>query len=91
MEKEHPCLTEAKQILKGRKIIDVFYMDDEEMKEAMWYKRPIQLRLDNDTIITVSMDDEGNDGGALHYCTNAYIYEGKPQKEPKMGVIPVLS
>jgi len=54
--------------LVGRKIVKVEYLPEMLMKEWGWYKRPITLELDNDTILIVQMDDEGNDGGAL--CTN---------------------
>jgi hypothetical protein len=40
-------------------------MSNEETKSMDWYKRPIVIRLDNGTMLFPSMDDEGNDGGAL--------------------------
>ena len=55
----------AKDILLNRKITYVRYLNDEELKEAMWYKKPIAMLLDNGVWIYPSMDDEGNDGGAL--------------------------
>ena len=36
------------------------------MEEWGWYKRPITLELDDDTILIAQMDDEGNDGGAIY-------------------------
>ena len=30
-----------------------------------WFKRPVVIHLDNDTMLIPSMDDEGNDGGSL--------------------------
>ena len=53
--------------LVGRKITKVEYIPTEEMKENMWYKRPISILLDDEHWITPIMDDEGNDGGAM--CT----------------------
>ena len=40
-------------------------MPEKLAKEQGWYKRPIQILLSNGTWLTPSMDDEGNDGGAL--------------------------
>jgi hypothetical protein len=67
----------AKQVLQGRTIKEVRYLNDEEMKMMGWYKRPICFFLDNGEICVLSQDDEGNDGGVLFYGTN--------------GVLPVLS
>ena len=53
--------------LVGKKITKVEYIPTEEMKENMWYKRPISILLDDEHWITPIMDDEGNDGGAM--CT----------------------
>ena len=52
--------------LVGRKITKVEYIPTEEMKENMWYNRPIAILLDNKDWIFPTMDDEGNDGGAIH-------------------------
>ena len=49
----------------GHKIVHARYMTDEEMEQFGWYSRPVILHLDNGTMIFPSMDDEGNDGGAL--------------------------
>ena len=53
------------KLLVGKKIIKVEYMTEELAKEQGWYKRPIQILLNNGIWLTPSMDDEGNDGGAL--------------------------
>ena len=58
---------QAKKVLLGRKIVQVKYVDSEEAKSYMWYKRPISFTLDNGTRLMVQQDDEGNDGGALWY------------------------
>ena len=58
---------QAKKVLLGRKIVQVKYVDSEEAKSYMWYKRPISFTLDNGTRLMVQQDDEGNDGGALLY------------------------
>jgi len=67
----------AKEILEGRTIKEVRYLNDEEMEMMGWTKRPICFFLDNGETCVVSMDDEGNNGGALFYGTN--------------GVLPVIS
>ena len=51
--------------LVGRKITKVEYIGDDEMKDSMWYKRPIGICLDNRYWLIPMMDDEGNDGGAM--------------------------
>ena len=58
---------QAKKVLLGRKIVQVKYVESEEAKSYMWYKRPISFTLDNGTRLMVQQDDEGNDGGALWY------------------------
>ena len=51
--------------LVGKKITRVEYMTEIEMKDNMWYKRPIAIQLDNQYWLVPLMDDEGNDGGAI--------------------------
>tara|TARA_R100001443_G_scaffold112237_2_gene125640 strand:- start:459 stop:713 length:255 start_codon:yes stop_codon:yes gene_type:complete len=51
--------------LIGRKITKVEYIDDKEMEDNMWYKRPVAICLDNKYWLIPMMDDEGNDGGAI--------------------------
>jgi len=53
------------KLLVGKKIVRVEYMTKKLAEEQGWYKRPIQIRLNDGTWLTPSMDDEGNDGGAL--------------------------
>ena len=59
--------TTAKKALQGKKILEVRYLNDEEMKRRGWYNRPICFFLDDGTECVVSSDDEGNDGGSLFY------------------------
>lgn len=66
----------AQDTLKGKTIVDVRYLNDEEMEMMGWYKRPICFFLDDGTSCMLSSDDEGNDGGVLFYGEN--------------GVLPVL-
>jgi len=58
----------AESVLLNRKIVKVRYMTDEEMETVGFtFHRPLVLQLDDDTLVYSSRDDEGNDGGALHY------------------------
>ena len=53
------------KLLVGKKITKIQYMTKRVAENHGWYKRPIQIRLEDGTWLTPSMDDEGNDGGAL--------------------------
>tara|TARA_Y100001951_G_scaffold37687_1_gene29696 strand:+ start:554 stop:808 length:255 start_codon:yes stop_codon:yes gene_type:complete len=64
--------------LVGRTISGVEYITEIEMKDNMWYKRPIAIQLDNKYWIIPLMDDEGNDGGAMSTTFK------------KLGTIPVI-
>ena len=64
--------------LVGKKITRVEYMTEIEMKDNMWYKRPIAIQLDNKYWLVPMMDDEGNDGGAI---STTFI---------ELGTIPVI-
>ncbi len=55
----------AKELFLGKKIVGISYMSQGEAEELGWYKRPVVLQLDDGSLIYPSMDDEGNDGGAL--------------------------
>ena len=52
--------------LLGRRINKIRYMSKEEADELDWHSRPVIIELDNGTALIPSMDDEGNDGGAIH-------------------------
>ena len=69
----------AAEMLKGRRIVDVGYMSAKDAKRLGWSDRPVVLHLDDGNIVFPSMDDEGNNGGALF--TN----------DKKTDVLPVLS
>mgnify|MGYP003312606851 FL=1 len=64
--------------LVGRTIVKIEYMPNEEVEDMMWYKTPVVIHLDDGGMLIPSMDDEGNDGGAI--LTN---YE-------ELGTIPVI-
>jgi hypothetical protein len=66
------------KLLVGKKIVKIQYMTKKDAEEQGWYRRPIQIRLENGTWLTPSQDDEGNDGGSLY--TNI----------EKLPIIPVI-
>ncbi len=55
----------AEEHLKGRKIKHVRYMTRAETNLLGWYSRPLVMVLDNDTVLYLSADDEGNNGGVM--------------------------
>ena len=65
MNIEQEWTDKISKLLVGKKITAVEYMSEAEAKEQGWYRRPIQIQLDNGTWLTPSQDDEGNDGGSL--------------------------
>ena len=60
----------AKAQLLGRKIVEVRYLTNEEAEGLGWSRKSVVMVLDDGNIIWPSMDDEGNDAGAL-FTTNA--------------------
>jgi hypothetical protein len=63
----------SKEVLEGRTIVEVRYLNDEEMEMMGWYNRPICFFLDNGVSCILSSDDEGNDGGVLFYGENGVL------------------
>jgi hypothetical protein len=55
----------AKDFLVGKTIWSVRYMNDKEMEDFMWSKKPIIIEFTDGSYIIPQRDDEGNDGGAL--------------------------
>lgn len=51
--------------LVGRTIVKVEYLPKEEVEEYLWSNTPIAIHLNDGGILIPSMDDEGNDGGAI--------------------------
>lgn len=70
----------AQFVLKGKTIVDVFYMSETEADEWGWGSRPIVMLLNDGTELVISADDEGNDGGSIFYAN----------KEELDGVLPTL-
>ena len=56
---------EAAKYIRGRRIIEVRYMTEKEVEDLGFRRAGIVLILDNGHFIFPSMDDEGNDCGAL--------------------------
>ena len=61
----------AKTVLKGKKIIDVGYINKEEAKDYMWNSRGVWFELDDGTRLICMRDDEGNDAGVLAYLNKS--------------------
>lgn len=68
----------AQKQLLGRRIVAVRYMTQEEADQLGWSNRVVVIQLDDGNLVFPSMDDEGNNGGALF--TN----------DEKNGILPVL-
>tara|TARA_Y100001951_G_scaffold54201_1_gene42971 strand:- start:351 stop:614 length:264 start_codon:yes stop_codon:yes gene_type:complete len=71
----------AKDLLVGKTIKDVEYLSDFDIDEMLWSKRPIMITFDDDSIMVPMTDDEGNDGGTLHY------HHKKSNRTETIGVI----
>lgn len=63
----------AAHVLKGKKIVEARYLNDQEMTMMGWYKRPLCFFLDDGTSCILSADDEGNDGGSLFYGSDGVL------------------
>ena len=63
----------AKEVLEGKTIVEVRYMNDQEMEMMGWDSRPICFFLNDGTTCLLSCDDEGNDGGVLFYNENGVL------------------
>ena len=69
IKKEELAYSWQKRIEKhllGKSIIKVEYMSEKDSEEQGFDCRPIQLLLNNGIWLTITSDDEGNDGGAIH-------------------------
>ena len=55
----------ANELLLGKQITEVRYLDKKEAENFMWEYRPVVFQLDDGTWIIPMCDDEGNNGGAL--------------------------
>ena len=57
----------AKAVLLGRTIVEVRYLNDQEMDDLDWESKSLVFKLDNGIECILCSDDEGNDGGTLMY------------------------
>lgn len=80
MNKDEYWSDVASKLLLNKKIIHVRYMTLEEASELGWYKRSVVFYLEDKTMLYISMDDEGNDGGSMYFSTT----------EEQHGVLPTL-
>ena len=64
-DNEKKWLKDIKKVLQGKTITKVRYMTKKEANDFGWYKRAVVLQLDDGNILFPSMDDEGNNAGAL--------------------------
>jgi hypothetical protein len=62
---EKNWIERSEKVLLGRRILKVRYMTQKEAEEMGWDNRAIVIGLDNGTVIFPSMDDEGNNAGAI--------------------------
>jgi hypothetical protein len=70
---EQTWTKKAKEVLQNKRIVEVRYLNDEEMEMMGWYKRPICFFLHDGTSCILSADDEGNDGGVLFYGADGVL------------------
>lgn len=52
-------------LLLGKKITRLRYVSPKEADDMGWTSRPVAFMLETGVWIFASMDDEGNDGGAM--------------------------
>lgn len=68
----------ASDLLLNKKITRVRYVSHREAEDMDWTSRPVAFMLETGIWFFASMDDEGNDGGALF------------TSHPEKSVLPVL-
>ena len=64
-EKEHTKI--ANDLLIGKKIKEVLYLSSFDADQMLWDRRSIMIIFEDGSSIIPMSDDEGNNGGALHY------------------------
>jgi hypothetical protein len=65
LEREDYWAKVASDLLLNKKITRVRYVSPKEADDMGWNSRPVAFMLETGVWIFASMDDEGNDGGAL--------------------------
>ena len=71
----------ATKHLKGKTIKKVYYLEKNDAEQCLWHQRPIVIEFEDGSIIMPMSDDEGNDGGSLHF------YEGNGGESDTIGVL----
>jgi hypothetical protein len=71
----------AKDLLIGKTINEVVYLSNFDAEQMLWNRKPLMIIFDDGSSIIPMSDDEGNNGGALHY------YEGNGGKTETIGVL----
>ncbi len=72
---------EARNLLVGKSIIDVRYLEDNEKEDMGWDERGLCFFLSDGTQLIISRDDEGNGPGSVFYST----------EQNKNGTFPTLN
>jgi hypothetical protein len=78
-ESEKKWTKYAQDRLLGKTIKSVRYMDSGEVETMGFQRKALVLTLNDGTLLWPSMDDEGNDAGAMFF-----------QTQTDDGVLPVL-
>jgi hypothetical protein len=65
---------ERAEALIGKKIVEARYMTPEEVEAQGWSQSVIVLIFDDGSYVFPSMDDEGNNGGALFGSSEEYDF-----------------
>jgi len=78
LEIEDHWTHEASDLLLVKKITRVRYVSPKEADDMGWTHRPVAFMLETGVWVFASMDDEGNDGGAMF------------TSHPDTSVLPVL-
>jgi hypothetical protein len=76
--------------LVGRRIVDAFYLTDDQAEAMGFSSRPCVLALDDGTVLMPQSDDEGNDGGALAIWTSSDKKKPSPSNKAIGSVLPTL-
>ena len=56
----------AERALLGKKVTQVRYLTESEVKDQGWYNHGIVIVFDDGTFLLPMQDDEGNGPGAVH-------------------------
>ncbi len=65
----------ARELIVGRKIVDVRWLSDAEMRANAWSTTCPVVILDDGTHLIPAADDEGNQAGVIHVCKQGKLVE----------------